>query len=456
MGILDVFIVFVATPSISADLGASDTQIEWTVAGYGLAFALALITGGRVGDMFGHRRAFQAGLGLFTLASGLCAASPTPVALIAARVLQGGGAALMLPQVLSIIQLTFGAGERARALAVMGAVQGAAAVGGQLIGGALIEFDAFGLGWRWVFLVNLPIGLATIAAAQRLIPDSGGGPDRRFDPLGIVLGLLAVAGVCVPLVEGREAGWAPWTFASVATAGLVVWAFIRWERRVIDVGGYPLVVLDLFQLRTFRIGVLVSLLLYMGLPSLFLSLAIYFQQGLELSPLASGVAFLPLAVGFTAASLTCSALSVENREATLPIAALVVAIAVTLMAALLASGAGASALTLAPIGFAIGAGQGFTIPGLNGTVLAETPAASAGSASGLLATAQQIGGALGVAVGGTLLFGILGDAPDAEAYADALAGVASFVAAIMLVGAVLCRRLLVGRPVTDGTESSSP
>src|SRR4051812_33328526 len=239
MYILDVFIVYVATPSLRSELGASASDVQWVVGGYVLTFAVALITGGRLGDIFGRRRVFRAGLVGFTLASALCAAAPSPGALIAARVLQGLAAALMWPQVLSIIQVEFAPHERARPLAMLGVVAGLGAMSGQIIGGALIGIDALGLGWRWVFLVNLPLGLAALLLSRRAIPESRSSQAPRLDLRGVALGSLLLAMIAVPIIQGRELGWPPWAFATLAAAVPVGWLFVSLERSVAAGGAFP-------------------------------------------------------------------------------------------------------------------------------------------------------------------------------------------------------------------------
>src|SRR6266542_3148909 len=205
MGILDVFIVNVTAPSLRHDLGASPASVQWVVDGYALAFATALITGGRIGDVIGRRRAFRLGVSAFTVASALCGAAPTPTALVLARAAQGLSCALMWPQVLSIVQVEFAAHERRRCFAIMGGVQGLASVCGQIVGGALISLDLLGLGWRTVFLVNVPVGIAAVVAARRLVPESRSQDARRLDLRGVALGSAVLLLVITPIVEGRAA-----------------------------------------------------------------------------------------------------------------------------------------------------------------------------------------------------------------------------------------------------------
>lgn len=447
MPILDVFIVFVSSPSIATDVHATSADIEWVVAAYGLAFALGLVTGGRLGDLFGRRRMFAVGLVVFAVGSALCGAAPSATALIGARVLQGLGAAALMPQVLSIIQVSFPPHERGRALALMGAVQGIGSVGGQLIGGALIELDVFGLGWRSNFLINLPVAVAALLLARRYVPESKAPDARRLDLGGVGLALLAIAAVAVPLVDGREAGWPAWTFVSLAAGIPLGAAFLAWERRVRRGGGSPLVALELFALRPFRLGVALSLLVYTAVPGLMLIIMLYLQSGLGLEPLSAGLVFGPAALAFSASSLLVARAAIPLRERLLLPGVLCVAVGLVAAAAIAAGAGDPAPLALAPAFILIGLGQGIVIPALNGTVLSETPAALAGSASGLLVTAQQIGGALGVAIGGTLFFGRLGDAVGAQAYGDALAAAAVFITAMLLLSAALAWRL-VHEPAT--------
>src|SRR5919197_2380191 len=303
MGILDVFIVNVTAPSLRHDLGASPAAVQWVVDGYALAFATALITGGRLGDVIGRRRAFRLGVGAFTVASALCGAAPSPTALVLARVAQGLACALMWPQVLSIIQVLFAAEERRRCFAIMGGVQGAASVCGQIVGGALIDLDLLGLGWRAVFLINLPVGIAAVIAAGRLVPESHAQEVRRLDLGGVALGSFVLLLVVTPIVEGRAAGWPWWVPAALAAALPLGAAWVAFERRVTARGGAPLVDLSLFALRGYRLGLALALVFYTGLTCVFFLLALYLQDGMGLSPFGSGLAFTPLAVLFVGATL---------------------------------------------------------------------------------------------------------------------------------------------------------
>lgn len=444
MAIVDVFIVNLAAPSIQADLHASPDEVQWLVAVYVLAYALGLITGGRLGDIYGRRRLFQLGLGGFTVASALCGAAPSATSLLGARFLQGISAALMFPQMLSVIQVEFPPEERARCFALMGGVQGAGAILGQILGGGLITLDVLGLEWRSVFLINVPVGIAALVAARRLVPESRSQSARRLDLGGVALGSLVLALVVFPLVEGRQAGWPWWVPVAFAAAIPAAALWLRHERRVSARGGSPLVELDLFRERDFRIGVSLVLMFWM-VTSFFLLLGLYFQDGLGYSPLASGLLFLPLAVVFVSASLGSGRLSWIPHDRLLAGGATIVAGGLVL-AALTAAGT-VDVLPVAPLMLAfvlIGLGNGLFMPTAVTAVLRRIPPEAAGSASGVLSTAQQIGNALGVTIAGTAFFSELGSRAGAAAYGDALAAGSLVAAGVTLAVALLALRLREG------------
>jgi EmrB/QacA subfamily drug resistance transporter len=436
MAIVDVFIVNLAAPSIQAELHASESQVQWLVAVYVLAYALGLITGGRLGDIYGRRRLFQLGLAGFTIASALCGAAPTPGALLVARALQGTSAALMFPQMLSVIQVEFPPEERARCFAFLGGVQGAGAIVGQILGGGLISLDVFGLGWRSVFLVNVPVGIAALIAARRILPESRSENARRLDLGGVALGSLVLGLVVVPLVEGREAGWPWWVPVAFAAAVPAAALWLRHERRVMAAGGSPLVELSLFRERDFRIGVALVLLFWM-VTSFFLLIGLYFQDGFGYSPISSGLLFTPLAVVFVAASLSSGRLTRFSHDRLLAGGAAVAA-AGLLIAAAAVSNTG-SALPVVPLMLSfvvLGVGNGVFMPTAVTAVLRRIPAADAGSASGVLSTAQQLGNAFGVSIAGTAFFSELGSHGGPAAYGDALAA-GTLVAAVALLAVTL-------------------
>jgi EmrB/QacA subfamily drug resistance transporter len=441
MAIIDVFIVNVAAPSIQTHLHASAGEVQWLVASYVLAYALGLITGGRLGDIYGRRRCFQLGLAGFTIASALCGAAPSPGTLLGARFAQGLSAALMFPQMLSIIQVEFPPEERGRCFALMGGVQGAGAILGQVLGGGLISLNVLGLDWRSVFLINGPIGIAALVAAGRLVPESRSEVARRLDLGGVLLGSLVLGLVVFPLVEGRQAGWPWWVPVAFALAVPVAALWLVYERRVSARGGSPLVELGLFRERSFRLGVGLVLLFWM-VTSFFLLVGIYFQEGLGYSPIGSGLLFLPLAVPFVIASLNSGRLGWIPHERLLPGGA-AIASGGLLLAAVTVAGT-VSTLPAAPLVVAfvlVGIGTGLFMPTVVGAVLRRIPAGDAGSASGVLSTAQQIGNAMGVTIAGTVFFSELGSRGGPAAYGDALAAGALVAVTVTMGAAVFALRL---------------
>jgi EmrB/QacA subfamily drug resistance transporter len=421
LGTLDFFIINLALPSIQSNLHASFAQVQLVIAAYGLAYALCLITGGRLGDIHGRKRVFLLGVAGFTLASVLCGLALSPELLIAARTVQGVAAALMFPQVLSIIQVTFPPHERGRAFAAYGVVQGAASFSGIVLGGLLVQANLFGLGWRPIFLVNLPLGLMTVIAGWRLIPESRSPAARRLDLGGVALVSAALLLLVYPLVEGPESGWPLWSFVCLAAALPALLAFVLFERRVQARGGSPLVELRLFRNSAFAVGLLTTLAFCCGLSAFFLTVTLFLQSGLGLSPTVASMAFAPFAVGY----LTASALALRLGRR---LGGGVILVGSAVMAAALAGvivlvqvrGRDLTVLELMPVLLIYGIGQGLTFPTLIATALSRVPAVDAGSASGVLATVQQVAFSLGVAVIGSVFFAVLGSNGSPAAYAGAL------------------------------------
>jgi EmrB/QacA subfamily drug resistance transporter len=454
MYILDVFIVYVATPSLQADLGASESDVQWVVGGYVLAFAVALITGGRLGDITGRRRMLRIGLVGFTLASALCAAAPSADALIAARVLQGLAAALFWPQVLSIIQVEFEPPERPRPLAVLGTVAGFGAMSAQLVGGALISIDALDLGWRWVFLVNLPLGVATLALSGRAIPESRSSEAPRLDLPGVALGSLLLAMIAVPVVEGRELGWPVWAFASLAAAVPVGWLFVSLERRIAARGHAPLVQLRLFGLRDFSFGIVAIALLY-AVISFFFLITIYLQEGAGLSAIESGLVFTPLAAAFASASILGPRLMARVGDLLAAAGALIAAVGIAATAGVLSAiGDHFNAAALIPALVLVGTGMGLFIPPMLSLVLRSVPAPDAGAAAGMVTTAQQLSNGLAIALVGTVFFSVLGSDVGTADYARAFSASASIQLAAAVTGAFLVTR--IGRRAAVAEPARQP
>lgn len=417
MDLLDVSIVSVALPAIAADLDASPASLQWTVAAYTLGLGAGLITGGRLGDQHGRRRMFLTGLVAFVLFSAACALAPSAGVLIAARGLQGLAVAVMLPQALAIIRVAFDDVERPKALGAYGAVLGLAAVAGPLLGGLLVDTDLFGLGWRAIFWVNVPVGLLGIAVGLAILPESRDTGARRLDLLGAGLGTTAVVLLLYPLVQGRELGWPAWVFGLMAAAVPVLLAFVMRLRRLTAAGGSPLLDLSLFGDRRFVAGLGAALLFFGAIGAFFLVLVVYLQNGTGRSALDSGLVLLPYALG----SLLTSGLSVKLAarvgRALLVGGALMLAAANALLLFNVNASAGdPSYLQLAGPLLLGGLGLGLAAPPLTNVVLSAVDPRSAGAAAGLLNTVIQLGSATGVAVLGMVFFGALnGASPTAPA-----------------------------------------
>ncbi len=381
MVVLDFFIVNVALPSMAAGLHAGASTLEWVVAGYGLSFAAFLITAGRLGDGRGRRRMYGLGLVLFTVASLACGLAPSAEALVIARVVQGVGGAIVMPQVLAIL-----AADR-RGLTIFGVVAGLAAVGGQVIGGALVET----VGWRACFLINVPVGIVALALLGRALAET---PRRatRIDVFDTVLLAAGLTAVLLPLIEGRQHGWPEWTFASLAAAPVILGAFVRRQQRrptLLDLG--------LFRARGFSAGLVTQLCLACAQASFFVYLALYLQGERGLSALEAGLVFTILAAAYVVVSGPATRLSGRGVVAaggalfTAGLAALIPAVDGPLVGFV-------PGLVLA------GAGIGLCYTPLTTIVLSTVPAARAGGASGAMSTTQQLGYALGVAVTGIVYF----------------------------------------------------
>ena len=408
MAIFDQFVVNVAIPTVQHDLHASFAQVQLVIAGYALAYAVTLITGGRLGDIYGRKRLFMLGMSGFTVASALCGLAPGPELLVGARVVQGFSAALMSPQVLSIIQVTFPAKERSAALSVYGAVIGLGSLAGQALGGFLIRANPFGLSWRVVFLVNVPIGIAALIAATFLLDESRAPVALRLDLGGVVIITGGLFLLTYPLVAGRDAGWPLWTWLCLIAAVVTIAAFVRFERWKTARDGSPLVVLSLFRARGFDAGLIVAFLYGAANAAMFFTLALYLQIGLHFSPLAAGLTFAPAPVGFFAAATLGAKLVPRLGSRLVLFGVMLKAVAWSAIAVIVhAHGTTLHGTQLLPLLFAEGFAAGATNPPLIGSTLIGIRSQDAGSASGLLITCQQISGAIGVAIIGVIFFGAL-------------------------------------------------
>ncbi|MFL6185125.1 MAG: MFS transporter [Actinomycetes bacterium] len=409
MQLVDISIVNVAIPSIQRDLDATYAQIQWVLAGYQLAFAVMLITGGRLGDIYGRKRLFMTGMAGFTLASALCGLAQNPAMLIGSRVLQGLMGAIMFPQILSVIQVTFPPRERGTAFGMFGATIGLATITGPLVGGLLINADLLGLGWRPIFLVNVPIGIAALAVATRFLVESKAPRALRPDPVGVVIVTTGLLLLVYPLVQGRDLDWPLWTFLSMAASVLVLIGFGVYERHKKARDGSPLVDMDLFRQRSFVPGLLVAGIFFMGIPAFFLTFSLWLQIGLGFSALHAGLTGAPFAVGSAVASAASVRLAPNLGRRILSIGALLlVAGMVALIWTVDRYDGAIHSWQLLPALLVCGLGLGCVVAPLVTVVLAGIRGQDAGAASGVLSTVQQVGGAVGVALVGVIFFGLLG------------------------------------------------
>jgi len=437
MVVLDFFIVNVALPSMQTRLHASASSVEWVVAGYSLASAVLLITASRLGDRYGRKRVFALGLALFTLASAGCGIAPSATSLVAARLVQGVGAAMLLPNVLALIGALYDGPDRLRALSAYGMVMGLAAVGGQLLGGALLAADPAGLEWRTVFLINIPVGLGALALVRSLVPESRSASGGRIDVAGTTMVTAAVTAIVLPLVEGRAHGWPLWTWLSLGAAPLLLAAFAIQQRRLASRGGEPMLDPGLFRSRAFTAGLAGQLVFWSGQASFFLVLSLYLQEGRGMSALDSGLMFTILAVAYLATSLRAPALTAAHGRRVLAIGALaLVAGHALLLGAVVLVGIGGSVLALAPGLILAGAGMGLVITPLATLVMNAAPPEHVGSVSGVLATAQNVGTAIGVAGIGAIFYGALD-----RGFAVAFERGVGTLAVVLLVVAALTRLL---------------
>ena len=415
MDLMDSTITNVALPTIGKNLGATPEQLEWTVAGYVIAFATLLITGGRLGDIFGHRRIFVIGIVGFTLASLGAALSQTGDLLVAARVLQGGFAGIMMPQVLSSVQVMFAPEERAPVLGIIGSLSALGAVGGLILGGWLVTADLLGMGWRSIFLVNVPIGVVLVVAALLFVPRSRSEHPLRPDLVGVLLGGVGVFLVVFPLTDGRAAGWAWWIWAMLTMSPFVIVAFVWQQGRMLKAHKAPLLPLPLFHDRGFASGQLVQVLSSIGNGGYVLILLYYVQSALGFTALAAGLTLLPFALGsMAAAPLAILATKRIGKWAVL-LGGLVQAAALTwVMWTIWTAGAALTGWDVTAPLTLVGAGMMTLIMPLTSITLESVPTPDAGAASGTLTTFGQIGMVLGVALAGSVFFEILQDTADAR------------------------------------------
>jgi EmrB/QacA subfamily drug resistance transporter len=401
MDLLDATIVNVAGPSIRAALGGSASTLQWLPAGYTLAFAVFLITGARLGDMFGRRRLFLIGSAGFTVMSAACSLAPSMEVLIVFRVLQGSFGALMIPQGFGMLKEVFAEEEMSKVFGAFGPVMGLSILAAPILAGALVEANLWGIGWRLVFLINVPIGIAAFAGAVRVLPRTVAHPGIRLDSVGMGLIGVALTAIIYPLIQGRSDGWPAWTFVSLAVGAVLLGAFVLWERhRRTD----PLIEPGLLANRTYTSGILVALAFFGAFGGLLLCVSLFAQLGEHFSPIHAGLTLMAMVVGMIAGMGAGFALVGRFGRHLLHFGVTVIVAGTVLLALTVTGARTASTWDLAPALFLIGFGAGSSIGQLFDFILAGVGMDEVGSASGVLEAVQQLSSALGVAVLGTIFF----------------------------------------------------
>ncbi|MDG4810183.1 MFS transporter [Micromonospora sp. WMMD1120] len=413
MTLLDVSIVNVAVPSIDKALRASPSDLQWVLSGYALTFGLALVPAGRFGDARGRRNAFVLGIALFTVTSALAGLATSPTWLVLARLLQGAAAGIVNPQVIGLIQQLFRGPERARPFGLLGATIGISTAVGPLLGGLLIAIGGEEHGWRWVFFVNVPVGVLAVILGWRLLPGRPAGQPgwRQLDPVGVLLLGVGVVLLLLPLVQEQQ--WkSPWKWALIPAGLAVLVVFGLWERRYARHHD-PLFDLRLFGVGSYTLGSILALVYFGGFTAIFFIFTLFLQMGLGYSALVAGLAITPFALGSAAAAVLGG--RIVNRFGR-PLVAIglltvVVGLVATVIALRLAPDAPAPWVAAGPLLIA-GIGSGLVIAPNQTITLSEVPVEQAGSGAGMLQTGQRIGAAAGIAAVGSLFFSSLADTRD--------------------------------------------
>ncbi|MBO0982981.1 MFS transporter [Rathayibacter sp. SD072] len=445
IALLDTTIVNVALPTIRTTLDASESTLSWIISGYALAFGLALIPAGRLGDRFGHKWVFVSGVALFTVASFACGLAADDVQLVIARIVQGLAGGMFVPAVNAYIQLLFRGPSRGRAFAIMGAVLGVSSALGPIIGGLIIQAFGDENGWRLVFWVNLPIGVVTLLAAARLLParrelETGPrAPSGGVDWLGLVLVSGGLVALLVPLIQGEDEGWPLWTILSIAGGAVLLAAFGAWEVLYVRRGRTPLVPPSLFRHPAFTGGVILALVYFAAFTSIFFTISLLWQSGLGHTALESGLVSIPFAIGSIISSSQSNRLTARLGRNVLVLGSGLLAIGLAWVWLVLLTATPDSITNwqlLAPLLIA-GLGNGFFIAPNVQFIVATVDPQDAGAASGVISAIQRIGSAVGIAVIGSVLFGgliITGPDTVASGFLDAAAP-AMLLSTLMAVAA---------------------
>ncbi|MBV8588307.1 MAG: MFS transporter [Verrucomicrobia bacterium] len=450
LGVVDFFIANIGAATIQDSLHTGYGQLELIIAGYGLAYAVCLVTGGRLGDIYGRKKTFILGMAGFTLTSALCGYASSGSMLILCRLIQGCTAALMFPQALSFIQVNFSGDAKRMAFSAFGAMIGFGSILGQIAGGFLIQANLFNLGWRPIFLINLPIGIATICAALFFLQEHKVKHAARLDPIGVLLLTLALFLFSVPFMEGANGGWPSWAGISLAASLPVFWLFYQFERRLSEKGGTPLVEPRLFRDRGFVTGIVVTWIYFAGHTSMLLVLCLFLQRSLDLDPLHAGLALAPFSFGFLVGSTFSGKLNGALGRNSLHLGALILAVSLLALMSQAASSQGSETWLFALTCFCYGIGRGTVTAPLYNTVLSGVSPKDAGAASGIASTAQQIANSVGIAMIGLLVFSTLPKHPTTVDFAHAFV-LSSFINLIMLA---IASALLFLVPKSRGRDTA--
>ena len=421
MDLLDSTIVNVAAPAIQGDLGGSYADVQWMSAGYVLALAVLLLVGGRLGDIFGRKRMLLVGIGGFTAASVACAVAQSPEMLIGSRAIQGAFGAMMLPQVFGLIRDLFPPSEMNKVWGLFGPVMGLSAVLGPIVGGGLLDADVLGSGWRAIFAVNLPIGVAAFAIAAKFVPAvAPSARSTRLDFGGAGIAATGMLMLVYPLVQGRELGWPAWVCVMLAASLPVLGLFAVHQLRRKRAGAPTLVEPAVFARRSYVAGIAFSVFFFGAMGGIMLTLGILLQVGLGYSPIGAALTMAPWAFGAILGSGFGGAMMHKLGRTILHVGLALMALGLLAQYAMFeAAGAGVDHWDLVAPNLVGGAGMGMIFVPLFDVILGGVDERELGSASGVLGSVEQLGIALGVAVLGTIFFGIVGDAHGAAEFVDA-------------------------------------
>ena len=428
--VVDSTIVNTAVPVIQTDLGVGSNAIQWIVASYFMSFAVLLIAGGRLGDLFGYRRMFLIGVTSFTAASMACGLAATAEQLVLARLLQGATAAIMAPQVMALVQVMYAPVERVGRLAAFGVVGGLAAILGPVLGGLLIAIDVAGLGWRSIFLINAPIGVAAVIAGWFLLPSGRSPHPLRIDAGGTLLLFLTLTTLLIPLIQGREAGWPWWCFGLIGVSVVAGGVFWRHQLRRAARAGSALIAPELFAERCFSLGLATTLLFATASTGFLLTFSLTLQHGLGYTPLSAALLHVPFGLGVMAGISQIGRKMLPLHGKRVPMAGAAI-MAPACVAVALAVGAGWPPAMLSALLLVAGIGMGTLAGPLPPITLARVDRGHAGVAGAMHKAVQQVGGAFGGAVIGTLYFQTTGDTALPDLFQRA------FTPASLAVGALL-------------------